>query len=164
MVHLLLSGSRVSGTVSARSATGSCPLGFGVDARLASIPRPVTGRPLSENTPSLDEVLSACVRLRPPRCSGPLGFLSQCCSWWHHCLQGFQSLDRFSFVPFPGSFLAGSWWFQSHATLPQRDETEVPGLVKWGSPRALGPPSEVLLLARFHGQASSFLGTILRPG
>ena len=70
----------------------------------------------------LDEVLSARVRLRP---SVPQG------AWdlWGSCLNAAlggiiahrDSRAWIDFLLLPS--LAGSWWFQSHATLHQRDET-----------------------------------------
>ena len=50
---------------------GRCPSCW--PAYIASMPRPVTGRPLSEDMPSLDEVLSAPVRLRSSVSRGAFG-------------------------------------------------------------------------------------------
>ena len=86
----LWSGFRVLVVGSARSATGFSPPDFVVDARrafLRALPlclvRSPVGRFPMKCLP-LDEVLTAHIRLRPScplRCSRPLGFLLECCSW-----------------------------------------------------------------------------------
>ena len=105
------------------SVSGRCPSCW--SAYIASMPRPVTGRQLSEDMPSLEEVLSARVRLRPsvPQGLGTFGVPASMLLLVASLHIGTPGLDRFSSAPFPSPSLAGTRWFQSHETFHQRKKT-----------------------------------------
>ena len=100
---------------------GRCPSCW--PAYIASMPRPVAGRPLSEDMPLLDEVLSARVRLL-----------------WGSCLNAALSgivahRDSRAWMDFPLLpslvLLLPASGGSSRTTLHQRDKAAVPGLVEW---------------------------------